>query len=311
MRVAIGLGSNMGDRLALLRGAVGELRRIGDMVAVSSLYRSDPVGGPDQPDFLNAAVVIDTDLALMEILSVCLQIEDDAGRVRSERWGPRTLDLDILASSSAPITTPELTVPHERLGGRRFALEPLAEIWPDAATGMGQARVALEAVKDQEVDALADPSWVAELSKGGGWVLAQVALLTWVVGGAWPFEASASLVGRWLGGLVGLGGLVLAMAAIRSLGKNLTPYPEPLAGSELVAAGPYGLVRHPIYGGIIIGLCGLALYRGSLTTLLGAIEIGALFWLKSSFEERRLSIAYATYHRYQRTVPKRLVPFVI
>lgn len=311
MRVAIGLGSNLGNRLALLRAAVGELRQLGEVVAVSSLYRSDPVGGPDQPDFLNAAVVVETELSLMEVLSVCLSIEEGADRTRTERWGPRTLDLDILSASSAPVSTQELTVPHERLSERRFALDPLAEIWPDAATGDGPARAAAQAVKDQNVDALADPSWVAQLSKGSGWVLAQVALLTWVVGGAWPFEPSASLPGRWLGGLVGLAGLVLAVAAIRSLGKNLTPYPEPLAGAELVASGPYGMVRHPIYGGIVIGLGGLALYQGSFTTLLGAIEMGALFWLKSSFEERRLLIAHPTYRRYQQTVRRRLLPFVL
>lgn len=311
MRVAIGLGSNMGDRLALLRSAVVELRQLGEVVAVSSLYRSDPVGGPDQPDFLNAAVVVETELSLTEVLAGCLLIEQEADRVRTERWGPRTLDLDILSASSEPVSSEELTVPHQRLSERRFALDPLAEIWADAATGNGPAQAAAQAVKDQKVEALADPSWVAELSKGGGWVLAQVALLTWVVGGAWPFEPSASQVGRWLGGLVGLAGLVLAIAAIRSLGKNLTPYPEPVAGAELVAVGPYGMVRHPIYGGIIIGLGGLALYQGSFTTLLGAIEMGALFWLKSSFEERRLLIAHPTYRRYQQTVRKRLLPFVL
>jgi protein-S-isoprenylcysteine O-methyltransferase Ste14 len=97
----------------------------------------------------------------------------------------------------------------------------------------------------------------------------------------------------------------------RSLGKSLTPFPEPISGAQLVAQGPYRLVRHPIYGGIIVALAGLALFQGSTMTLIGAVEMGALFWLKSSFEERRLLIAHPMYRQYQQSVPKRLIPFLV
>ena len=312
MHVAIGLGSNLGDRIANLRMAVTELEeRFGALVAVSSLYRSDPVGGPDQPDYLNAVAVIDTDRSLDEVLTECLEIEQLGARTRTERWGPRTLDLDVLAAAAPPVATERLTVPHPRAAERRFVLEPLAEVWPEAAIGAGSARARLEQVQDQAVDRLAESDWAKGLSKGGWWVAAQVVLLIWVIGGAVQLPPSPSLIGRWLGVAVGLVGLGFGLWAGRSLGKSLTPFPEPMAGAQLVAQGPYRLVRHPIYGGIIVALAGLALFQGSTMTLIGAVEMGALFWLKSSFEERRLLIAHPMYRQYQQAVPKRLIPFLV
>lgn len=312
MHVAIGLGSNLGDRISHLRMAMAQLvDRLGASVAVSSLYRSDPVGGPEQPDYLNAVAVIDTDGTLDQVLAACLEIEQLAGRVRTEPWGPRTLDLDVLAAAAFPVSTDLLTVPHPRARERRFVLEPLTEVWPEAAVGSGSARAALEQIQDQKVDRLAEPGWVEGLSKGGWWVAAQVALLVWVIGGAVQLEPSPNWAARWLGALVIGIGLFFGLWAGRSLGKSLTPYPEPTVGATLVSQGPYRLVRHPIYGGIIIALVGLAIFQASAMTLVGAVEMGALFWLKSSFEERRLLIAHARYRQYQEAVSKRFVPFLV
>lgn len=132
-RAAIGLGSNLGDRGAHVAGAIGALAAAGALVRVSSLYETAPVGGPEQRRYLNAVVVLDTDLSPRELLAHCLEIEREHGRERRERWGPRTLDLDILLYGDAVIAEADLSVPHPRMTERRFVLEPLLEAWPDAA----------------------------------------------------------------------------------------------------------------------------------------------------------------------------------
>lgn len=309
MRAAIGLGSNLGIRLSMLRQAVEQLGRYGEIVAVSSLYRSEPVGGPEQPDFLNAVIVIETDLDLQTLLATCQQIEASAGRVRDERWGPRTLDLDILTAAAPPYSSETLMVPHERLAERRFAVEPLAEVWPDAATGFGTARSKLDDVRDQSVDRLAASGWQVALSKGVWWVTAQVVLLILVVGTA--FRYSESFDARWIGVPLFLGGVTLAARAMQVLGSSLTPFPQPLQGAAMISSGPYGLVRHPIYGGLILSAAGLALFMGSWIAVGGSLALGGFFWLKSSFEERRLLVAHSRYRRYMDEVPKRLIPFIV
>ena len=101
-RAAVALGSNLGDRISTLRMAVEQMSRLGRVDAVSSLYETAPVGGPEQDPYLNAAVVVDTDLSPGELLAALQTIENEAGRVRRERWGPRTLDLDIVTMSTPP-----------------------------------------------------------------------------------------------------------------------------------------------------------------------------------------------------------------
>jgi 2-amino-4-hydroxy-6-hydroxymethyldihydropteridine diphosphokinase len=131
----IGLGSNLGDRAAALRSALQRLdREAGIRVrAVSSFHETEPVGGPPgQPRFLNAAARLQTDLAAEALLERLLAIEADLGRVRRQRWGPRTLDLDLLLYDQQVIESQDLTVPHPRMHERRFVLAPLAEIAPDA-----------------------------------------------------------------------------------------------------------------------------------------------------------------------------------
>jgi 2-amino-4-hydroxy-6-hydroxymethyldihydropteridine diphosphokinase len=115
-----------------------------DVVAVSSLRETDPVGVLDQPRFLNGAVLVETDLGARELLEALLAVEQQLGRVRDRRFGPRTIDLDLLLYGDLVLDEPGLTVPHQRLHERRFALEPLAELDPELAIpGVGRVRDAI------------------------------------------------------------------------------------------------------------------------------------------------------------------------
>jgi 2-amino-4-hydroxy-6-hydroxymethyldihydropteridine diphosphokinase len=137
-RVHIGLGSNLGDREAALRGA---LELLGDdVVAVSSFRETDPVGYLDQPRFLNAVAALETGLEPRELLDRLLEVERELGRTRNgPRFGPRTIDLDLLLYGDLVIDEPGLVVPHPRLAERRFVLEPLAELDPDLVVpGLGR-----------------------------------------------------------------------------------------------------------------------------------------------------------------------------
>lgn len=123
------LGSNLGDRAAILQEAVQHLSATaGPVVAASGHYETAAWGLEDQPPFLNQALSIQTSLAPAELLRMCLATEQQAGRVREVRWGARTLDVDILLYDEQIVATPELQIPHPRLPERRFALAPLAEI---------------------------------------------------------------------------------------------------------------------------------------------------------------------------------------
>ncbi|MGI8792422.1 MAG: 2-amino-4-hydroxy-6-hydroxymethyldihydropteridine diphosphokinase [Acidimicrobiales bacterium] len=129
MKAYLALGSNGGDRWKHLRDAVGSLSNV---LATSSVYETDPQGGPPgQGPYLNCVVVIDTDLTPRQLLGVCHRLESAAGRVREARWGPRTLDVDILIVEGHTVNEPDLAVPHPRMGERRFVLEPLAELAPE------------------------------------------------------------------------------------------------------------------------------------------------------------------------------------
>jgi 2-amino-4-hydroxy-6-hydroxymethyldihydropteridine diphosphokinase len=131
----VGLGSNLGDREGMLRSALARLAGSPgvEVVASSSLHETEPVGGPGgQGKFLNAVARLRVALDADELLDLLLRIEAEHGRVRRERWGPRTLDLDLLLYDDLAVQTPRLTVPHPRLHERRFVLAPLAEIAPGA-----------------------------------------------------------------------------------------------------------------------------------------------------------------------------------
>ena len=128
----VGLGANLGSREETIRRAVellGEAEGV-DVLAVSQLRETEPVGVVDQPPFLNGAVAIETMLRPRGLLDLLLDIERRLGRVRDERWGPRTVDLDLLVYGDEVVDEPGLSVPHPHLHERRFALEPLAELDP-------------------------------------------------------------------------------------------------------------------------------------------------------------------------------------
>ena len=129
-RVAIGVGSNLGDPPLNVRTAFDALEQIGEVVARSHLYRSKPWGKTDQPDFCNAVAIVDTALQPGPLLGALKALEAQLGRVPGERWGPRLIDLDILTYGDRQIDEPGLRVPHPRLHERGFALVPLAEVDP-------------------------------------------------------------------------------------------------------------------------------------------------------------------------------------
>jgi 2-amino-4-hydroxy-6-hydroxymethyldihydropteridine diphosphokinase len=131
-RAFVGLGTNLGDREATVGRAVELLRERLDVRAVSSVRETEPWGLVDQPPFLNAAVEVETELTARELLDVLLEVERLLGRTRGgPRYGPRTIDLDLLVYGDETLDEPGLTVPHPRLHERPFALEPLAELAPD------------------------------------------------------------------------------------------------------------------------------------------------------------------------------------
>ena len=131
-RVFLGLGSNQGDRWKLVREAVASLP---DVVAVSPVYETDPVGGPSgQAPYLNCVVELATALAPRQLLGICHRLETAAERVRHERWGPRTLDVDILLIEGVTVGDPDLQIPHPRMRERRFVLEPLRDLAPELVT---------------------------------------------------------------------------------------------------------------------------------------------------------------------------------
>jgi 2-amino-4-hydroxy-6-hydroxymethyldihydropteridine diphosphokinase len=129
----LGLGSNLGDRVAYLQMAVEGLAahpRV-RLVALSPVYETEPVGGPPQPDYLNAVVAVDTDLDARALLELAKALEASAERTPGERWAPRTLDIDVLMVGEERVEEPDLVVPHPRIHQRAFVLAPLADVAPD------------------------------------------------------------------------------------------------------------------------------------------------------------------------------------
>ncbi|HEY4398484.1 MAG TPA: 2-amino-4-hydroxy-6-hydroxymethyldihydropteridine diphosphokinase [Acidimicrobiia bacterium] len=131
-RAHLGLGSNVGDRESALQAAVDGLAAADGVtvVAVSPVYATEPVGGPEQPEYLNAVVAVETDRTPRELLEIAKRLEDEAGRVPGERWGPRPLDVDVLLVGDDEVDEPDLVVPHPRLYERAFVMVPLADLDP-------------------------------------------------------------------------------------------------------------------------------------------------------------------------------------
>jgi len=130
-RAYLSLGSNVGDRKENLRTAIRELRLVGNVLALSSFYETEPVEFTGQPWFLNCALVLETRRLPSELLRDVLEIESRMGRRRTQKKGPRTIDIDILLFADVVVKAEELTIPHPALQERRFVLEPLAEIAPE------------------------------------------------------------------------------------------------------------------------------------------------------------------------------------
>ena len=146
----IGLGSNLGDRRDYLVRAALRVRELGSVVRTSAIYETKAVGLA-QPDFLNAAMRLRTELSPEALLEQLLEVERSLGRVRRERWGPRVVDLDILWCSGIRLRTERLTVPHAELRARAFALLPLLDVAPDATDPADLARYA-EIVSSMDTD---------------------------------------------------------------------------------------------------------------------------------------------------------------
>lgn len=142
--VYLSIGSNIGEREMYLQFALDALARHEQITVerVSSIYETAPVGYVDQDDFLNIAVQVTTTLPPIELLDVCQRIEEEGDRQRIVRWGPRTLDIDILMYDKECLTTERLTLPHPRMTERAFVLVPLAEIAPDVVEPTTQQRIA-------------------------------------------------------------------------------------------------------------------------------------------------------------------------
>lgn len=310
-RYAVGLGSNLGNRLEHLRAGEASLADLGQVVAHSSLYETEPVGGPEQDPFLNAVIILETDLRPLELLDACIQIEASRGRERDVKWGPRTLDLDLIATDGPPVADDRLTVPHPLASEREFVARPLSEVWPEAPVGGGaSAREALSRLPPQGVDVLAR-AWVTDRPVGTILAAAQLALILLTAVG-FLMDGSAGLDGQPL--ISGLGltlaviGAALGGAASMAAGRDLRLHPDPKEGAPLRDAGVYGMVRHPMYGGLLLLVLGTALAAGSLYGVVGWLALTVLVLVKLDYEERRLRIRYPAYASYRRRVPWRLLP---
>ncbi len=128
MKAFLGMGSNVGDRRAILREAVAA---IPELVAVSPVYETDPVGGPEQDAYYNIVVELTTERTPRQLLELCRELEQAAGRIRRIRWGPRTLDVDVLLVGDQVVNTEDLTVPHPRMTQRNFVMVPLLDLAPE------------------------------------------------------------------------------------------------------------------------------------------------------------------------------------
>lgn len=131
-RAFLGLGSNLGDRMGYLQAAVAAMS---DCVAISGVFETDPMGGPEQGQYLNVVAELDTNRSARDLLELCQALEASAGRVREVRWGPRTLDVDVLWVDGETVDEPDLVVPHPRMSERAFVMVPLGELAPDLFAG--------------------------------------------------------------------------------------------------------------------------------------------------------------------------------
>ena len=147
MKAVIALGSNLGNRELNIDSAIAELVKIVEITHLSTNHETDPVGGPEQPKYLNAIAIAETELEPEELLIAMLEIENKLGRKREVHWGPRTLDLDLIVFGDEVIDSEILVLPHPHAHERRFVLEPWIEIEPDAyIPGIGKVESILQQI---------------------------------------------------------------------------------------------------------------------------------------------------------------------
>ena len=147
MKAVIALGSNLGNRELNIDSAIAELVKIVEITHLSTNHETDPVGGPEQPKYLNAIAIAETELEPEELLIAMLEIENKLGRKREVHWGPRTLDLDLIVFGDEVIDSEILVLPHPHAHERRFVLEPWLEIEPDAyIPGIGKVESILQQI---------------------------------------------------------------------------------------------------------------------------------------------------------------------
>ncbi len=132
MKAVVALGANIGNPSEQMNLAIAMLKEATDVITVSTFYTTKPVGGPEQPDYINAVCILESDLPALDLLSLLQGIEKSLGRERIERWGPRTIELGLIQYGSLSSKAEELELPHPRAHERRFVLEPWHEIEPDA-----------------------------------------------------------------------------------------------------------------------------------------------------------------------------------
>ena len=151
MKVVIALGSNLGERAENISRAVSELNKIIEVTHLSTIYETDPVGGPEQPDYLNAVLIGKSELDPADLLTKTLEIESALGRTREVRWGARTLDIDLIVAGDVVSNSEFLILPHPRAHERAFVLEPWLEIEPDAVLpGRGSVAALLSQLSIEE-----------------------------------------------------------------------------------------------------------------------------------------------------------------
>lgn len=315
-RVAIALGSNLGDRLDHLRAGLEGLRSLGTVISLSSVYETAPIGEPGQGPYLNAAVLMETDLDPDELMRGLLAIEASRNRIRTGKWTARTLDLDIVAHRGDRVTTATTEIPHPRAAERRFVLEPLVEIWPQAPVGPDlTAEVALGRLPrggvfrwegDWEV-AVPRLGWIAPALVMGQMVLIGAVLVI-------SFLTLRTPIPFWrtvAGGLAALVGSGLVVSAALVLGSRLSALPDPRPGPGLIERGPFRFVRHPIYGGVLLGSAAMMLLAGSWWPSPAALALAGLLWFKSGLEERALTLMFPDYPDYRNRVRRRFIPWVL
>ena len=312
---AIALGSNLGDRLQHLRVGVDGLSQLGEVVATSRLYETEPVGGPDQGRYLNAVLLIETEISPTDLMADLLEIERREGRERSERWGPRTLDLDLITYGDIELDLPALQLPHPRAHERGFVLAPLADVLPEArlADGSTAASSLLKVGRDglkawSGTWPIEDPNLGREAT---WWVVGQMVLfVAWLLVVLATAEPLTVVRGGFGAVLVGGGVTVMEMAR-RALGRNLTPFPQPRPGTVVVDSGIYGHVRHPIYTGVVMVLLGGSVLAGSWIAAAVSLAVAGFFTAKASVEERALSISVNGYSDYHTRVRQRFIPWIL